>query len=208
MALPNFGFNQAQAIPVPVAAAPVAQAPAAAFGPSPDLMALGTTELFEGGKQRLPYGGYRVLISKIITKQTREHGNAFIAEYSVTASNNPDVPVGRVSSYFREMNQNGIAYLALWLCDVLGVQGLEQRKQVQRMLPFIVNAEVTGQPTQVIDLATRQPVVGADGQPLVVTPGNIVGREFYLSVEQGSKPSKKTGKIYDIETWTPVQDAA
>jgi hypothetical protein len=167
-------------------------------------MALGTTELFEGGKQRLPYGGYKVQVTKIIAKQTREHGNAFIAEYTVTASNNPEVPVGRVASYFREMNQNGIAYLAIWLCDVLGVQGLENRKQVQKMLPFIVNAEVTGQPTQVIDLVTRQPMKNPDGSIVTVTPGNIVGREFYLNIEPGSKPSKKSGKVYDVETWTPV----
>jgi hypothetical protein len=107
------------------------------------------------------------------------------------------------------MDQNGIAYLAIWLCDILRdpreIQSLEQRKQVQKWLPFIVNAEVTGQPTQVIDLVTRQPVIGADGQPVVITPGNIVGREFYLTLEPGTKASKK-GKVFDNESWTPVTE--
>lgn len=176
--------------------APVAPAPSLG-GPSQDLMGLATAELFDSSKPRLPYGNYRVRITKVLRPITRKYGQPFIAEYTVESSDN-GVPEGTKASYFRKLDADSVAYLAQWLCQILGAQDKEQRDQVQRLLPFIVVSEVTEQPVRVLDLMTGQPT----GE--VIQPGMIVGHLFNLTLQAGTKASKN-GKIYDIEIWTRLE---
>lgn len=185
MAAPNFGFSN----------------PATAALPPSDLMALATCEDFETGKPRLPIGEYAVEITKVLRPVTRKCGQPFVAEYVVHESNN-DVPAGRQSSYFRRTDdKDGLPYLAQWLGQVLGANSKEERATVKALLPFIVMSEVAEQPIGVVDATTGQPILGADGQQVVVQPGLIRGHKYHLSVIEG-KPSKKTGKVYTDEIWT------
>ena len=199
MNMPAFGFT-APVVPVQI---PVQQQIPNGFAPEQDLMGLATCDDFESGKDQLPVGEYTVVGAKVCRPVTRRYGKPFVFEYTVLESNNPDVAPGRQSSYFRPLvSKEDTTYLAQWLCVMLGAKTKEERLQVKMMQPFIVTAELTGQPCPVFDAVTRQPILGDNGQQAVVPPtGMLTGHNFHLSVTAPTEPSKN-GKFYNKQVWT------
>jgi hypothetical protein len=192
--LPAFGFS----VPVNQTPAAVVAQPTG-FVPPDDLMGLATCDDFDQGKQKLPIGEYNVVVTKMLRPKTRKHGTPVIAEYTVEESSNPDITLGHLASYFRKTDSESLPYLSIWLGQTLGARTKEERLQVKSLLPFIVMSEVSCQPVPVVDVITRQPVMGANGEQLVMQPGTIVGHRYHVSVFPGKE---KDGKRFTDETWT------
>ena len=186
MTQPTFGF-QAPAAFAPQAPAPQTQAAPAVVGMPSVLNVLDTVETFDSGKPKLPRGQYIVELEKALIKPTRNYGDALIVEYKVVQSDNGVSP-GVQGSFFRALKQADMTYLAQWLFQVLGARSDADKAQVQRLLKFIIQAAVTG-----------VTVTAPDGTQ--IAPNVLIGRQARLDVVEGTKPSKKNGKIYDQEYW-------
>lgn len=197
----NFGFNApvvnainppagyGQSAPAAVAPNPFGQAGTAGMPGMPSaLAALDTAEVFDSGKPKLPRGQYIVEFTKALIKPTRDYGDALIVEYKVETSNNGVSP-GTEGSYFRAMKISDMGYLAKWLFQILGAADQASQAQIKTLLKFIVMAACTG-----------QAVTAPDGTQ--IAPSVLIGRRAKLDVVEGTKPSKKSGKIYDNEYWS------
>ena len=198
MNMPAFGFqtpafNQAQA-QAPAQAQPGYAAPAPApavapqYGIEAQFSALATAEIFDSGKPRLTVGNYTVQFKTAMLKNTRDHGPALIVEYIVLDSDN-GTPPGTESSYFRTTKPGDMVYIAKWLCDLIGARTEIDRATAKTLLPQLIAAMVE-----------NQTKMGPRGEQV----SSLIGQRFRLSIQPGSKPSKKTGKLYDQEYWAPA----
>ena len=200
--LPSFGFttpNAAAAAAAPVAAqAPAVQQAQPQFGTAvpASLMALGEAKVWDGAKAGLPCGNYVVRLTCAKLKNTQDYGEAFIPEYAVEQSDN-EVPAGTEASEYFGLGSKQVSYLANWMCDVLGVNRSDKSAvaNVQKALPYLANAAVTGVPTPIpgfSDPAPHDCFVGHSYRLQIVDNGKVV------------KSGKNAGKPVFDKYWSRV----
>lgn len=74
---------------------------------------LAAAKTFESGTY-LTEGDYRVEVQKVFVKATRKDGDAFIVEYKVTETSNPEKhPIGATRSWYQSMKDKDIAFSAM-----------------------------------------------------------------------------------------------
>ncbi len=142
-------------------------------------------EIFEKG-QYFPAGGkYRVRVCKVLEKDTRKSGKAFIAECEVLESNHPDAPVGTKRSWFQSMKDIDVALPAIkeMIAAVSGIDPRDKQRVKNELDPKIVG---------IVEAA-----VSDDN----ILEGSTVWVETF---------SKKTGKGLDftVHIWSPDKEAA
>jgi hypothetical protein len=167
-------------------AAPQGPAPAGGHGGNP-FADFSANKLWDSGKPKPPVGDYIVQVIKCIFKQAKSGAPAFIAEYVVTDSTNPECQPGFESSMFQQMGEIGASYVANWVADAMGIDK-NDKSQVAAVLQSwqaVAWAAVSGQPQQ-----TSFGVVG---------PELIIGKKMRLSV----RPPKDGGQ-YNKEIWGKV----
>ena len=113
---------------------------------------LKTAEVFEKGQYLPPGGKYLVEIKKVLEKDTRSSGKAFIVELEIVESNHPDVKVGSKYSWFQSMRDLDVAMPAIkeWLA---AVSGINPRDRVR------VKNELDGKIVAVIEAAIEDNVL-------------------------------------------------
>lgn len=78
-----------------------------------DFDGIENANVFERGAYLPPGGKYLLSIVRILTKQTRQSGPAFIAEFEVLESDHDEVPVGAKRSWFQKLQDTDVAFPAL-----------------------------------------------------------------------------------------------
>jgi hypothetical protein len=182
-----------------------AQAPAAAFGaptpaasfgqPAPaggggnPFAGLAAAKTWDDGGPKLPLGNYVVRIDKCLLKPVSGK-QTYIAEYTVTESDNPAVEPGLKSGMLQGCDDIGMNYLVNWLYSVMGLD--RNDKGPLPYMPYVALASTTG---------VDQPFNGQ-----TMTPSMIVGKTVRLSVYPPKNPNKlgKNGQPFNHEVWSRV----
>lgn len=85
-------------------------------------------------------GTYKLRVERIVYKQTRSKGYAYIAEFNVLESSNPEHPVGSKRTWFQSMNDKEIAFPAIqkFAAAALGVNPFRDKELFEKeILPNI-----------------------------------------------------------------------
>lgn len=74
---------------------------------------IGNAPIFDRGTYFQPNGKYRLKVVKLLAKDTRNSGLAFIAEFEVLESNHAEDPIGAKRTWFQSLTKKDIGYPAV-----------------------------------------------------------------------------------------------
>ncbi len=150
---------------------------ASAFG------GIGEAEIFDRGNYLKP-GAYALQVKKLLLKQTRKSGPAFIAEFVILHSHGDDAnAVGSKATWFQKMQDKDVALPAIkeFMLSLLGVD----KNDKEQMAEFNEGLQ------ELLEEATEYegPDEDEDGKPL---------RPFYNDTIRADCYMKKTQKNADF----------
>lgn len=148
-------------------------------------------DIFERGKYLNPGFEYGLEVQKILVKDTRKSGKAFIVEFKVLESNDPDTKVGVKRTWFQKMIDKDIAFPAIkeFMAALLGYapQDKERWDRFNKLISPTLKAAI-------------KEYENIEDSPLFGTT---------VWVETSSKLTKEKQQdftVHDWKTWSPDGD--